>query len=314
MFDPPVFIGGINRSGTSLMRQLLGSHCDLAIPPTELRLFDSFPETSRRFSPYELESAVDFILKGHRASLWELRVDEAMRFVSDEDPSLRGLFVGLLRAYAAKVGKRRFGEKTTQYERHLGTLDRWFPDGYAFVQVIRHPVLAYASISRVPEPIDPTHWSMVWLRSLAIGLDRQARARDSFLAVRYEDLVRDPVAQLRPICSMAGLDYDAGMLEMGDYDGYDNSGFDLAGAQYEGRIRVRDDADRVATVPEQRLKVVRRLCGDAARVVGYDVDDETTVTPVEWPDGAPSVVRRAVRVHAVGALVHRVGRRLQPRR
>ena len=37
-----VLIGGVGRSGTSLLRRIVGSHTQIAIPPTESGFFDHY--------------------------------------------------------------------------------------------------------------------------------------------------------------------------------------------------------------------------------------------------------------------------------
>ena len=61
----PVFIGGTGRTGTTILRQVLGTHHQIVAVATELRiiadpdgLLDLFLSLTERWSPYTADAAI----------------------------------------------------------------------------------------------------------------------------------------------------------------------------------------------------------------------------------------------------------------
>ena len=124
-------------------------------------------------------------------------------------------------AYAAERGKPRWGDKTPLYMQHLPLLERLFPTA-RFVHLIRDGRDAALSFLSVPEgimtegwghPRDAAGFACQWATEVRAARALGARVGpERFLEVRYEALVAEPEAELRRICSFAGLEYDEAML------------------------------------------------------------------------------------------------------
>lgn len=268
-----MFVGGMHRTGTSMMRRLLGSHPALAIPPTEFEFFKRVGlPLHRPLTADRLDSLVGEILAWPKVREWGLDGDRVRANVRMRDSSPRGVFLGFLLAYAEAQGKARFGEKTVGYERQWRVLDRWFDRKLAFVHMIRSPIMSFASARRyggVETAVDPHIWARMWNRSVLTGLLRSRVIRGRYLLVRYEDVVDDPQVELRRICAGVGLDYDDRMLSMSEYERKENSSFDLRGSEHLAAVRRRDSVDRAARVPAEELAIVAEKTRLAARLAGY---------------------------------------------
>lgn len=301
----PVLIGGVNRSGTSLVRQLVGSHPEIALPPLEFEFFKRLAIPSHELSMCELRRFVDEMLELPKVSGWGLDRRSVLTYAS-ADPSARGLFVAALRAYANSLGKPRFGDKTTGNEHHIRTFDRWFGGRYTFVHVLRHPVATFASTCWYgggEHRLDSRVWAREWTRSVLIALHARRTRKDRYVVVRYEDLVRDPEGELRRICSCAHVAYESRMMTMADFAEKENSSFEQLSASYEGLIRTRDAIDRKSWIPADDLAALRLICRASAALVGYDIDDAGSAErfapagrPTETRVRLSSGVRRAGRV------------------
>jgi Sulfotransferase family len=277
--SPPILIGGLPRSGTTMMGRLLGSHSEIAIPPTELGFFDRMfgPEFARREplhgrEDFERRLRHLYARKLHEWSLDEVELLESSRAV---EATWRGLFVFVLDRYRLHVGKSRFGEKTTTYERWFDVLDSWFDD-YRFVHLIRNPIDMVASkkwYEGRPQEVDLLPWIHEWNRSATIALHRAHREPRRYCYVRYEDLVGDSEPALRRICDVVGIDFEPGMVAMGDYESTENSSF--AGVAQERRynlgVRVADDVDRRSLLDAAELDAIVSLCGPLAYLLGYEL-------------------------------------------
>jgi hypothetical protein len=285
---PPILVGGLPRSGTTMMGRLLGSHSEIAVPPTELGFFDRM--FGSEFARGEaLNGREDFErrlrhLYASKLHEWSLDEGELLEASRAAEPTWRGLFVFVLDHYRLHLGKSRVGEKTTTYERWFGVLDSWFDD-YRFVHLIRNPIDTIASkkwYEGQPQEVDLVPWIHEWNRSATIALHRAHREPRRYCYVRYEDLVDDPERSLRRICDVAGVDFEPEMIAMGGYESTENSSF--AGLAQERRynlgVRVADDVDRRSLLTRGEVDAIVSLCAPLAYLLGYELG------PLRWRRGS----------------------------
>jgi hypothetical protein len=213
----PVVIGA-PRSGTTLLRFMLDSHPELAIPPETgfLALGDALDAGAtsaeeRRQAFYECVTQFP-----REAPAWrdfgiaEDRFRAALEAI--EPFSAREGVRAFYRLYAARFGKPRAGDKTPSYCLHLETIQRLLPEAH-FVHIIRDGRDAALSLRKMwfspGEEIETlaAHWQT------CISTARtQAVSCVHYLEVRFEDLVRDSEGVLRTICAFVDLPYAPEML------------------------------------------------------------------------------------------------------
>jgi Sulfotransferase family len=271
-----VLIGGVNRSGTTLVRQLLGSHSRLALPPTELNLFRRLVDADRPIRDRKaFLELLDEVLAWPKLADWALDAEDVRAAALDAEPSYAGLFTTLVDAYRRSIGKDVAGEKTTGYELRLATLDEWLGERYVFFHLVRRPLDVYASLrwyTGSDTHTDPGQFAAAWNESARIAVRMAATRPDRYALVRYEDVVDDPAAFARRACGLIGIEPEVErMLAMVDFDVKDNSSFApvRGGADYDGTIRRRDDVDRADRVPAEARRVVERRCRELAQLLGY---------------------------------------------
>lgn len=182
-----VFVVGLSRSGTTLMRHMLDRHPEIAICPENhfmghLLEFEGVRHKLRRFHPFTVDDnarrAVAFLYDGglRRASrfrspsrLWtwlERRVPQeemVARFLAS-DRTEAALFAAIMDTYAEKRGKRIGGEKTPAHLRHVSTLLEWYPGG-RIVHLMRDPRAIFTSEVR-RRRVEPGGFPYVVLRRL----------------------------------------------------------------------------------------------------------------------------------------------------
>ncbi|MGI8658261.1 MAG: sulfotransferase family protein [Candidatus Limnocylindria bacterium] len=163
-----VFIVGVSRSGTTLMRRILQGSDEVAICSENHYMGHLIAsegvrqQIRRRFGDDRDDPAVrrivDFIygagleggtrLRGvSRQWRWTVRHVPKNAFLDRylaSDRSERALFEIVLRTYAEHAGKRIMGEKTPAHVRYVDTLIEWFPDGRV-IHMLRDPRAIYVS-------------------------------------------------------------------------------------------------------------------------------------------------------------------------
>ncbi len=214
--NSPIFIAGMPRSGTTLVRSILCAHPRIIISP-ELNFFSWV----RKFGHLDLEQEEQF------DRFWRefIRCDQFGHFCVDaekvrsriracEAVSFRTVFRSLLDEFVATVGKPRWGEKTPRNYEHIDVLLEWFPDAQV-VFLLRDPRAVSASLLRTPwGGKEVGRHARAWCRSVAV-LERwkdDPRVR----TVRYEALVAEPESETKELCRFLGEEFVDAMLSRRD--------------------------------------------------------------------------------------------------
>lgn len=222
---PAIFILSAPRSGSTLLRVMLGGHPALFSPP-ELYLltFTSLADRRvqlagrRRFLGEGLARAV-MALRGIDHTAAEALIDR----LADEGTSTHRLY-GYLQAWA---GGRRLVDKTPAHALHPVALRRAeaeFEDAF-FIHLVRHPIACVSSFAEVradlatvePDVSLPATahargelWWRVAHDNIVAALREVPASRQ--VRVRFEELVVEPEAVLRGLCDRLGLELHPEML------------------------------------------------------------------------------------------------------
>ncbi|HEX4961001.1 MAG TPA: amino acid adenylation domain-containing protein, partial [Thermoanaerobaculia bacterium] len=219
-----IFVLSPPRSGTTLLRVMLGGHPKLFAPPElELLSFSTLAERKAAFPGRD-----SFWLEGVLRAVMEIRgcgPDEArslMTEMEEQDLTTAELY-GRLQEW---LGDRRLVDKTPSYALHPEALERAeeiFDEPF-YVHLIRHPYGMIHSFEeakldqlffRAEHPFTRRELAeLIWLAShenISNFLAGMPASRQHW--VRYEDLVTDPEGTLRGLCASLGIEYDPAMAE-----------------------------------------------------------------------------------------------------
>lgn len=222
-----VFILSAPRSGSTLLRAMLGGHPKLFAPP-ELQLLNYNTMGDRK---EQLTGRDAFWLDGVIRAVMELKncdADEARSFVAgfeEQDVSVKDFY----KVMQDELGDSLFVDKTPNYALAKEILQRaedFFQDAL-FVHLIRHPYGVIPSFEKAklhvfypPFFTEAHHYSvrqlaeLVWVVShrnifeflSAIPDERQFR-------IRYEDLVIHPEQRMQELCDFLGVGFHLDVLE-----------------------------------------------------------------------------------------------------
>jgi|GEM_PF-437319 len=204
-----IVIGGSARSGTTLLRTMLGRHSMIA----------SCPETTvflkRISSPQAIAERLG----------WDAAEIEAWQRESRSQVEFITRFADAVRQTS---GKPVWVEKTPKNVLRFGFVRRRFPQA-RIVHIVRDGRDVVCSLRRKPfAKIDSASWQGVhaarrcavqWRDSVKAGL--RFRGDALYHELRYEDLVHQPEATLRALLAFLGLPWDAAMLAPSPADGVD---------------------------------------------------------------------------------------------
>ena len=162
-----IFIVGVSRSGTTLMRRILDKHNRVGIVTENhylghLLAWEGTRHYLRRLGDLRddanVRALVELIYSGElqrRSRLRELSpywrwltdrvpAEDIEAYLLASDRTERGIFEAFLRIYADRRGKAIIGEKTPAHLDYVETLLEWFPDGRV-VHCMRDPRAIYVS-------------------------------------------------------------------------------------------------------------------------------------------------------------------------
>jgi hypothetical protein len=269
---PPIFLLGVRRSGTTLLRVMLDRSSELAIPDESYFI----PQLADRH-PGRLHIGM-FLNDLRRVGTlreWAVPVEAVRERLPPGALAGHGI-AAVFEAYAAQQGKARWGDKTPMYMQHLELLERLFPDAL-YVHLIRDGRDAALSFLAVPKgimtegwghPRDAAGFACQWRTEVAAARRLGLRVGPGrYLEVRYEALVADPEPELRRICSFGGLAYEPAMME---YPGT----VDVSAKPHQQSLRkaptpgLRDWRSQMTTEDVARFE---GIAGDLLADLGYEL-------------------------------------------
>ena len=178
--DPPIFIGGCGRSGTTLLLSILSAHPEVKALPRELGLFNDLG--------YDAEGRP-----------YSRRMDR--------------LYWALLQA-PGKKSQRRFCEKSPNNIHHIDALENHFGDHFRLVHIIRDGRdVVLSRHPRNPEAfwVSPERWVTDVQAGWAL------REHPAVHTLFYEDLIQDYETTVTALCHFLELPYGREMEHWLEY-------------------------------------------------------------------------------------------------
>jgi len=276
---PPLLVLGVRRSGTTLLRVMLDRHSELALPDESYFV----PQLADRHrGEIDPDAFADDLRRLPTLREWDVPVDEVRARLR---PGMRtGEAIGAVyEVYAARHGKRRWGDKTPMYMQRLGLLERLFPDAL-YVHLVRDGRDAAISFLAMPagivtetwaHPRDATGFACQWRAEVTAARKLGARAGPGrYLELRYEELVAEPERELRRICDFAALAFEPEML------GYAGE-VDVSSKPHQQSLKrpptagLRDWRTQMAPAD---VAAFEEVAGDVLRDLGYETSRPPTLS------------------------------------
>lgn len=295
---PFPFVVGCGRSGTTLLRAILDSHPDMAVP-AETRFVVTLLARRRRYEAGDGFDTSRFIGDlERRGGLGQLQLpaDEVRRSLAgDPPPDTPGALRRVFELHARLKSKSRYGNKTPVHVLSLPVISAAFPES-RILHVIRDGrdvALSYLDTDLGPVTVEGC--AARWVRWVGRG---RAAGREldpiRYREVRYEALVEEPEATVREVCEYVGLSFEEEMLRY----------FDRADSLLVG-IRRPEYFQSLRLPPTPGIRDWRRQMA-ARDVAAFEAIAGSLLDELAYPRGAspPSTgIRLRARSGAVGARI-----------
>jgi len=279
VFSDPLYIIGTERSGSNLLRVILGAHphIDVPHPPHIMRYFSplapGYGDLSVAANLRRLAGDVDRLLRIHIYP-WDVPIDIDRAATEARPRSLLGLTCAIYEQHREATGKARWGNKSTFMLDHTDAVLERDP-GAKLIWLVRDPRdVAVSSRKSVFSPYHPYHTAQLWQRQQARGLALAARLPEQTLhRLRYEDLLADPEGRLREVCDFLDEPFTAELLSFsqtaaakkgaGLSESWANTGRPLMTGN-TGKWRTQLSAEEAA--------VVETVCAGEMDALGYSLE------------------------------------------
>jgi hypothetical protein len=275
MKQNPIFIGGPDRSGTTLMYALLASHPNIAMMRRSnmWRYFYGYYGDMSR--PENFERCLHDMTHYHKMRHLKPDPDRIRREYWQGKPSYGRLFALLHEHHAERLGKMRWGDKSLHVERFADDIFNEFPNAQV-IQMVRDPRDRYASVRKRFGKDNPRLGASAarWLMAMRNGRRNLRRYPSNYRIVRYESLAQDPEATLREICDFLDEPYAPAMLTMQGANEYRESGGNSSFDKIEpGAISTRSIGRFRAVLSASEIDFLQRVCGREIAAYGYESVD-----------------------------------------
>ena len=288
-----IFLVGMPRSGTKLLRDLLNRHSDIAIFPNESHFIPAFNLRYGARSDLNEDRKFRKLYREFRTTAFSRRLGQRGIVIAEADWRGRlqnGQFGEILRAmfdcYRSRSGAAIVGDKTPEYLTQVPLLYGLLPEA-RFIHVVRDP-RDYVLSMRKAWGKSVSRAAYRWKVHVRKYVDDIVVTSAPQVTVRYEDLLTDPANTMSRLCAFLGIDYQAQMTSL------DVSSEELGDARGIKSVLAGNMGKWLDQLSADELRAVESLAGRTMLAFGYQ--------PVTTPgDGQLSSLRN-LRYRATDAI------------
>jgi Sulfotransferase family len=307
-----LFVGGAAKSGTTLLLSLLDGHPKLAVLPEETHFFGRHKDFSSlksyaakaRSLVESSDSDLRLLAEGRVEPSRDARNSADTRdYTSFDYPAFVRLvehfakqpwlndsliFSEIVRAYAIVNGCDwrncvRWVEKTPGNEVYSDDLFKLFPDA-KLLQIVRDPRAVFASrkrhlIGRYGRHTKAHRLVREWNESSG-QISKLQKRTESYLLIRYEDLVHNTAKTLERVCRFIGIELLAVMLEptRAGKGWRGNSAYDKT----FGGISAASVDQWKKELTEDEIWWIEMHCREGMQIAGYNFETDCRFSFARW--------------------------------
>ncbi|WP_286292350.1 sulfotransferase family protein [Methylomarinovum tepidoasis] len=224
--QPPIFIVGAPRSGTTLLQYMLRSHPDISLPTGESHFIVPLLKHAHEYGDLsQLENIRRVLARMYQQSANFLETDlHGLKFEIDKlaetfhqegRHTMPAIISGLFEKNAAGEGASIWGDKTPYYVLHMPLLRQHFP-GCRFIHLIRDGRDCALSMfqRRHDFGVYNTFFAAkYWEIYVEIGRQTgKGLGIKIYHEIRYEDLLERPEATMRDLCAFLNVQFHDSLI------------------------------------------------------------------------------------------------------
>lgn len=211
---------GFDRSGTTLLSMMVGSHPQLAVPFSTTGLWFRYAERLAEYnqlaSTSDVERLVDDLLQEARIRLWDAQLPREALIDQLPLQSYGAIVERFHSVYASCKKKPYWANIDIATLDHMDLVTKWFPNS-RFVHIVRDGRDVALSHETYPYGASNTlECALEWRRRVETNIKMGAIVGPSrYRLVRYEDLVLQTERTLQGLCEFIGVEFSPAMRDYG---------------------------------------------------------------------------------------------------
>jgi hypothetical protein len=299
MDQGPIFVGGLDRSGKSLMRLSLSAHPHFAMSRRTYMW-------TRFYNRYGALSQLDNFERCLAAMLrhkpvWVLNPDpdRIHREFWQGEPTYARLFALFHQHYAEQLGRPRWGDQLAFVERYADVIFAAYPSA-RMIHMIRDPRDRYAA------SIPPSQRrrgqvggaTARWLDSARLARRNQQHYPDRYKIVRYETLISQREETLREVCAFLNEEFEPSMLTLEGAIRFGPTHVDEVGDEPDLAVEtVSSSMEAAEPAPKREIAFMQTYAGRHMLAYGYQpqpirfsLSDRFVFYCIDWPANLASMV------------------------
>lgn len=277
MENGPIFIGGMSRSGKTLMRFLLSSHPNLVFS-RRTNMWTHFWGRYGNLSREEnFERCLSAMMANKHVRLLRPDRERIRQEFQQGAPTYARLFALFHEQYARQEGKPRWGDQTELIERCADEVLTAYPEA-KFIHMIRDPRDCCTAVNlRADSQRSKTGTvTACWNYSANLALKNHVRFPQRYKIVHYEMLVTQPERTVQEVCTFLGEAYMPTMLRLENvpryHDHYAKTGQSPIKRDFVGQFQ--------SALSKREVTFMQVLAGKTMAAHGYQCES----VALDWRD------------------------------
>ena len=274
----PIFIIGMPRSGTKLLREILNQHESISIPRAETGFIPYFVRRRSRYG--DLKNKKNFqelFAEFTQTNFWHYMegAEEIWRESKVYDHagthSMADTIEAIYRVHARFEGKQIWGDKTPDYIYHTPLLKSLYPNA-RFVHIIRD-VRDFCLSTRNAWNKSIYRAAQKWVN----GIEKVRKDRSSctdYYEIKYEDLIGNPACETQKLCEWLGVRYDSSMIDLR------NTIENIGNARNKVGILKHNHNKWMLELKKDEIRKIETISGRLLKELGYDTTCSTQNRPM----------------------------------
>lgn len=226
-----IVIGGQQRSGTSLVRAIIGSHSDISIFQWDLTLWPKFSEiyADKPLSHSKKKELIQGVLAHKKVIQTDVsfqlsEFNEILNSAEDSTKFFYEFYETFLNLYIKKTNRKIPGLKTPENEFYAHRIFSNFPKT-KFIHVVRNPLDVAVSLKGAKDKwwggkINYLSHIRLWKNSAQLALSNSKLYPQNYLVIKYEDVVQNQKETILKVCNFLEVDFEPQMLAMKNHPGW----------------------------------------------------------------------------------------------
>lgn len=280
---PPIFLFGSERSGSNLLRTLLGNH-SMVEAPVAPHFFDSFLPFARHYGIFKERSNMIAMLTDmhsfvqHPFHAWGLSIGPEAIYERFEPKGFYAATDAMWRAKALGSGKATFISKDNHLFNYAFEINANWPDA-KILYLYRDPRDHCASWAQMPLHLK-TVFDMVtkWEREQRQCLFLQDVHNIDMHFISYEDLISDPPRVLGAALAYCGLPVEEACFQT-DAARVTEAGRIMAWKNLDKPIMRENRSKYRKVFNEEQIRLIETIAAPHMKRLGYERDTTADWTP-----------------------------------